>query len=743
MHTLLTMLFMCGLAWAGPTTPEPDTDSAQLLKLLDLDRDGVVRPMEAADAIERLTADQRRPGLVLNRLNQLMKRIDREMLEELQTWHKGLDEDGDGHVTLSEIDEEFGPLAATLDVDGDTRLSIDELSAIEDHPIDIFIRMEIELEFKTYGADDALNIDDVAASDAQFADMLADGDRNGDGRITREELADLYREYDLPLAFDIDGTRAIASGTIDISTPGRVMELIFNHPEVDTLVLQECPGSVDDDSNMLACQIIRHHGFTTLVPADGEVASGGVDLFLSGAKRLAEPGARFGVHSWGGVGESGVDMPRDHESHKMYLEFCRDMGIPKSFYWFTLQAADPDDIHWMTRKELDQFNCVTEWVQSPNHDQEMDEFGIRPLDTSKRRLRREGFTKYTEVLAPNGKPIRIIAQPGVRNIAVARARNLLQFFLTDVPGTKYGADKRAVANAMADNRAMLMMPAGHHVEGQEPRLNAQPLFEDETPVDGSRWYLESDWEHRDAGFEEIFHLVHDAGIGTFQPGALPAYQEALDTEARASIKDGRWGIPIDPGVPDWLEELEEEDSLAQEYIASVIDTYYGLWATFDERPGGMWGIYCAKTRDELDQKDPRGRALLESFLPPMMVGYEALIDPAFTGTFSLQYDPSDPYTHKSRWYVDVRLTGSNPSNLLGNTADNTLTGNAGNNRIDGGTGDDTAIFHGAMNEYEITRGDDWVDVHDRTGERDGHDRLINIEHIRFLDKTVELTSDDR
>jgi Ca2+-binding EF-hand superfamily protein len=737
MYTLLTMLFMCGLISTGPTTAEPDTDSAQLLELLDLDRDGVVRPMEAADAIERLTADQRRSGLILNNLNQLMKRIDQEMLDELQTWHEGLDLDGDGHVTLSEIDEEFGPLAATLDVDGDTRLSIDELSAIEDHPIDIFIRMEIELEFKTYGAGDALIIEHVAASDAQFADMLADGDRNHDGRVTREELADIYREYDLPLAFDIDGTRAIAAGTIDISTPGRVMELIFNHPDVDTLVLQECLGSVDDDSNMLACQIIRHHGFTTIVPADGEVASGGVDLFLSGAKRLAEPGARFGVHSWGGVGESGVDMPRDHESHEMYLEFCRDMGIPKAFYWFTLEAADPDDIHWMTRKELDRFNCVTEWVQSPNDDQEMDEFGIRPLDTSKRRLHREGFTKYAEVIAPNGKPIRIIAQPGVRNIAVARARNLLQFFLTDVPGTKYGADKRAVANAMADNRAMLMMPEGHHVEGQEPHLNAQPLFEDEAPVDGSRWYLQSNWDHRDAGFEEIFHLVHDAGIGTYQPGALPAYQRELDLEARASIKDGRWGISIDPYVQDWLEELEEEDSLAQEYIASVIDTYYGLWANFDERPGGMWGIYCAKTRDELDTKDPKGRALLESFLPPMMNGYEALIDPDFEGTFSLTYSQAHPYTHKSRWYVDASLTGSRHSNLTGNDADNTLTGNAGDNLLHGGAGFDVAVFHGPRNEYTIERVEHGVSVQDSHAARDGQDMLIDVEQIRFTDEIID------
>ena len=45
------------------------------------------------------------------------------------------------------------------------------------------------------------------------------------------------------------------------------------------------------------------------------------------------------------------------------------------------------------------------------------------------------------------------------------------------------------------------------------------------------------------------------------------------------------------GVEDWLEELEREDLLAQEYIASVIDSYYGLWAAWDEDEGGMWGIW--------------------------------------------------------------------------------------------------------------------------------------------------------
>jgi hypothetical protein len=354
------------------------------------------------------------------------------------------------------------------------------------------------------------------------------------------------------------------------------------------------------------------------------------------------------------------------------------------------------------------------------------EFGLQPLPKDSP-YREEGFTKITEVIAPNGKSISIIAQKGVRDIAVARCRNLLTFYLTNVPGTKYGADKSGVANAMANNHAMLMMPEGEHREGHEPDIDAQPQFESETPVDGSRWYIKNDWEHRDAAFEEIFHLVHDTGIGTYMRGAIPQYKKELHAEAIQSLKDGRWGIPIDPHITEWIEELTEEDSLAQEYIASVIDSYYGLWAAFDENPGGMWGIYIAKTRAEIKEKDPKGYELLEAFLPPMMIGYESLIDPNFRGTFSLQFNEELPYTHKSQYYVDATLTGSKNSNLLGNDANNTLRGNSGDNTMDGGEGTDTVIFKGKKNEYEIK---DNI-IKDTVKGRDGTDTLISIEVLKF------------
>ena len=363
-----------------------------------------------------------------------------------------------------------------------------------------------------------------------------------------------------------------------------------------------------------------------------------------------------------------------------------------------------------------------------------DEGVIIPTPDSHSDYRSWGFDRYAEVVAPNGNPIRIFAETGVTDEQVHRARNVLRWFLTDVPGSTYGTNKAAVANAMADNGATLMLPAGAHEEGEEPPFDAQPLFQDEMTVEGGDWYMNNDWDHRDATFEEIFHLVHDAGIGTWLPGALPEYQAELLSEAEAAIADGRWGIPVDPGVSDWLDELAEEDSLAQEYIASVIDSYYGYWGAFPE-DGGMWGIYIAGTRDEVAAMDPAGQALLEAFLPTT-ANYEARLASEFSGTFSMRFDASKAYTHKSQYLTWVTLTGDNPSGITGNAADNWLRGNSADNVLDGGEGEDTAVYCQAASEYSIERTEDGLTVDGP----DGTDTLSSIEWIAFSDGTVA-TSD--
>ena len=159
-----------------------------------------------------------------------------------------------------------------------------------------------------------------------------------------------------------------------------------------------------------------------------------------------------------------------------------------------------------------------------------------------------------------------------------------------MPGSTWGQDKSDVADAMADNAAALVLVNGAHTGRNEPRVPAQPLYDEETPWVGHAWFMENDYDHRDAAFEEIFHLVHDTGIGTYVPGARPEYQADLDAEARAAMEDGRWPATDDRDTQQWIDELEREGSLAQEYIVSVIDSYYGLWAPWDEDDGGMRGV---------------------------------------------------------------------------------------------------------------------------------------------------------
>jgi Ca2+-binding RTX toxin-like protein len=74
--------------------------------------------------------------------------------------------------------------------------------------------------------------------------------------------------------------------------------------------------------------------------------------------------------------------------------------------------------------------------------------------------------------------------------------------------------------------------------------------------------------------------------------------------------------------------------------------------------------------------------------------------------------------------------------LIGDAKDNTFEGGAGNDIIDGGAGSDTAIYKGASKDYG------WI--HNANGTwtvfgAEGVDTLLNIETLKFSDKSVTLS----
>jgi len=344
------------------------------------------------------------------------------------------------------------------------------------------------------------------------------------------------------------------------------------------------------------------------------------------------------------------------------------------------------------------------------------------------------FNRYASVTAPNGKKIGLIAQDGLSDNQIVRAREILRFYLTNVEKSKYGIDKSAVANKIADSGAKILLLNGVD-DGKNPaaNLDGQPLYYGEIQVEGGPWYTTQNYEHRDASYEEILHFIHDYGIGVDQnstfAGVLPKYQaEIRAAQVDASVKK-LWGA----GQDSWIKELTAENSLTQEYLAAAIDAYYGLWGawvpeTTAQQGNGMWGFYVGKTRTDTLADDPAGYAIIEQFFSPVIT-YNARIDEAFTGTFSLTYDALLSYTHHSQYLKDITLTGSKPSGVRVNQLNNNMTGNAGSN---------TAIFTGSLSEYSITVKDKIVTVKDLQDNRDGENTLKDFEKIQFSSVTIDV-----
>lgn len=169
-------------------------------------------------------------------------------------------------------------------------------------------------------------------------------------------------DYD-PLNVSINGNEIIVSGVIDETTPDVLGTAIRENPNARSLVLLNVPGSVDDLSNLKVARKVRASGLTTFIPADGMVASGGTDLFLAGTERKIEEGACLGVHSWAGGTifslKQGKDFPKDDPEHQKYLTYYTEMGIPTDFYWYTLDAADAENMHWMTDVEIQKYRMGT------------------------------------------------------------------------------------------------------------------------------------------------------------------------------------------------------------------------------------------------------------------------------------------------------------------------------------------------------------------------------------------------
>ncbi|HIA71160.1 MAG TPA: hypothetical protein EYO01_00420 [Phycisphaerales bacterium] len=335
------------------------TTTTEFAKMLDVDGDGIIHPMEAASALQFMLEESGAEGISILEIESILEERNLYEREEIQLFVDEFDTNDDGNLQTSEVPTEMGIKPETFDLNVDGVISIDEILEVNPFSDAFMIKMEVDSVFEDYDETESISIKTIFEEEPDFAEFLFGIDANKDKRIDRDELYVGLLEDMAPATFEIEGKNAMMSGTIGASTPFRVMELLLHHPEVKTIIMVDVPGSVDDVSNFQACQMVRLHGLNTHLQSDGIVSSGGTDFFQAGVERTCEKGARFGIHSWGGFGIEGDQIPKESDEHQMYLDFCDEMSIPQSFYWYTLKAAPTSGMHWMTESELYRFKLIT------------------------------------------------------------------------------------------------------------------------------------------------------------------------------------------------------------------------------------------------------------------------------------------------------------------------------------------------------------------------------------------------
>lgn len=162
----------------------------------------------------------------------------------------------------------------------------------------------------------------------------------------------------------VKGNRAVLSGALGTKSYIQIKDLIELHPEVKTLEFDFVPGSLNDDINMHTGRLIRSAGLNTYISSIGEAYSGGVDLFAAGNVRQYQEGAQLGVHSWCCKGDKPANLlSKSDEAHWAQVTYFNELLANGSdFYFYTIDAADFDDIHVMKKSELMDYNLVTEFL---------------------------------------------------------------------------------------------------------------------------------------------------------------------------------------------------------------------------------------------------------------------------------------------------------------------------------------------------------------------------------------------
>lgn len=159
-----------------------------------------------------------------------------------------------------------------------------------------------------------------------------------------------------------DKKTAEMNGTINSSSLNNFNNLYASNSSITKINIKNCDGSSDDEVNLRLSKRVHDLGIEIHLLNNAEIASGGVDFFLAGKRRTRGTGTRIGVHSWSDGNNQAKDFPVGHANHLPYINYYKSIGFSdedaKAFYYFTINAASANSIHWMTEQEIERYKML-------------------------------------------------------------------------------------------------------------------------------------------------------------------------------------------------------------------------------------------------------------------------------------------------------------------------------------------------------------------------------------------------
>ena len=156
-----------------------------------------------------------------------------------------------------------------------------------------------------------------------------------------------------------DEVTVLSNGTIRTRTLADFNRMVEAFPNIEQINIEEIPGSLDDETNVQIGRLIYDRDIDTHLLDGGLIASGGVDFYLAGKARTLGNDVRVGVHSWSDGNKEATDFPENAPEHDLFIDYYKAIGLgdqlARDFYFFTINAATADDIHYMSPSEIKKF----------------------------------------------------------------------------------------------------------------------------------------------------------------------------------------------------------------------------------------------------------------------------------------------------------------------------------------------------------------------------------------------------